>query len=134
MTQQMHDSCHIPPVTGQSAATEQPLNDVNRHVSSLKTRVVTLKIAVQDVPGVFDAKAPVYLYDTRTDTGQWASPQDKIFQQWVVDDDERRILQLFAVGSLPTAGYAPRQLREHGCPTGVSACAVYRDGSSVKRN
>ena len=104
MTEQMHDSCHIPSTTGQSAATEQPLNDVNRHVSSLKTRVVTLKIAVQDVPGVFDAKAPVYLYDTRTDTGQWASPKDKIFQQWVVDDDERRILQLFAVGSLPTCG------------------------------
>ena len=104
MTEQMNDSWHIPSTTGQSAATEQPLNDVNRHVSSLKTRVVTLKILARDVPGVFDAKAPVYLYDARTDTGQWASSKDNIFQQWVVDDDEHRILQLFAVGSLPTCG------------------------------
>jgi hypothetical protein len=103
MTEQVHDSCHIPSTPGQSAATEQPLTDVNRHVSSLKTQDVTLKIAVQDVPGMFDAKAPVYLYDTCTDTGQCASSKDELFEQWVTDD-EHRIFQLFVVGSLPTCG------------------------------
>jgi len=102
MTEQMHDSCHIPPATGQSPSPEHPLNDVNRHVSPLKTRVVALKIPVQDVPGVFD-KTPVYLYDSRMGTGQWASSKDELFEQWVTDD-EHRILQLFAVGSLPTCG------------------------------
>ena len=67
--------------------------------SSLKIRVIELKILARDIPAVF-AEASRYIYDLRADAGHWVSSESDLFQRWQRDHGNA-LLNLFDVGLLP---------------------------------